>query len=54
MVFLVAVAYGTGLEGVQATLPARTADPLDALANAVGAAVGALPWLVVRGDDSRT
>lgn len=46
---LLAAAYGIGIEGVQAFLPARSFDLLDALANTVGAVVGTAPWLGVRG-----
>lgn len=45
----VAVAYGVGVELVQLPLAARAFDPTDALANGLGAAVGSLPWLQVRG-----
>ncbi|WP_255197121.1 VanZ family protein [Halorarius litoreus] len=48
-VVLLAAGYGFGIELVQATLPFRSFDLLDALANTVGASVGALPWFVVRG-----
>lgn len=51
---LLAVAYGVGIEGVQAFLPARTFDPLDALANAVGASVGSMPWRGVSGSENPT
>lgn len=47
--FAVAVTYGVGLELVQAPLAARAFDATDAAANALGAAVGSLPWLLVRG-----
>ena len=43
------VVYGAGIEVVQAFLPARSFDLLDALANALGAVVGTLPWVRVRG-----
>ncbi|WP_254545738.1 VanZ family protein [Halomarina pelagica] len=39
-----AVAYGAGIEVVQAFLPLRAFDTADALANAVGAAIGAVAW----------
>lgn len=42
---LAAVALGLALEGVQATLPARTFSPGDAVANAVGALAAAAGWL---------
>jgi VanZ family protein len=45
---VVAVAYGVSIEVVQAFLPARSFDLLDALANTLGAVVGTLPWLAVR------
>jgi VanZ family protein len=48
-VFLLAASYGFGIELVQAPLPARAFDLLDAAANAVGAAVGTLPYLRLRG-----
>lgn len=41
VVAAVAAAYGAGIELIQATLPARSLDPADAVANTVGAAVGA-------------
>lgn len=49
-VFCLAAGYGLAVELVQLPLAARTFDPADAAANAVGALVGTLPWLVV---DSR-
>lgn len=48
-VFLVAAGYGFGIELVQAPLSARMFDPLDATANAVGAALGTLPYRYLRG-----
>jgi VanZ family protein len=49
---LVAVAlaavYGVGIELVQGPLPARAADPTDALANSVGALLGGFSGLVAR------
>jgi VanZ family protein len=44
-----AVGYGLAMEGVQYPLPFRTFDLLDAAANAVGAALGALAWLAGAG-----
>ncbi|TKX73469.1 VanZ family protein [Halorubrum sp. GN11_10-6_MGM] len=44
VVFLVAVGYGGGIELLQSTLDARTADFGDLLVNAVGAAVAAVCW----------
>lgn len=46
VVFLVAVGYGSGIELLQSTLDARTADFGDLLVNAVGAAVAAVAWRV--------
>ena len=46
VVFLVAVGYGGGIELLQSTLDARTADFGDLLVNAVGAAVAAVSWRV--------
>jgi VanZ family protein len=49
-VLLAAVAvagYGFAIELVQATLPARTFEPADALANAAGAVLAALAWRAV-------
>jgi VanZ family protein len=37
------------MEGIQYPLPFRTFDLLDAAANAVGAALGALAWLAGAG-----
>lgn len=51
-VVLLAAGYGLGIELVQATLPYRSFDLLDALANTVGATVGALPWFGVRGKET--
>jgi VanZ family protein len=42
---VVATAYGLAIEGVQFPIPYRTFDLLDALANAVGAVVGAAGWV---------
>ena len=47
VVFLVAVGYGGGVELLQSTLDARTADVDDLLVNAVGAAVAAVCWRVM-------
>lgn len=47
VVFLVAVGYGGGIELLQSTLDARTADFGDLLTNAVGAAVAAVCWRVL-------
>lgn len=44
---LAAVAFGTGMELLQYPLAARSADPFDAAANAVGAAVGLGVWTSV-------
>ena len=46
LVVVAAVALGGGLELVQSTLPARTADVADAAANAAGALAGAAGWWV--------
>ncbi|WP_435196271.1 VanZ family protein [Natronomonas sp. EA1] len=47
LAWLLAAAYGLGIEGVQAFLPARSFDPLDMVANAVGAGIGTVVWWVV-------
>ena len=39
-----ATAYGALIEGVQAFIPWRSAEGLDLLANAVGAALGVLDY----------
>jgi len=44
--FVFAVTYGLILEGVQALLPYRSAEWMDAVANAVGAGLGA--WSGIR------
>ena len=46
VVFLIVVGYGGGIEVLQSTLDARTADFGDLLVNAVGAAVAAVAWRV--------
>ena len=46
-VFLVAVGYGGGIELLQSTLDARTADFGDLLVNAVGAALAVVCWRVL-------
>ena len=47
--FALVVAYGIGDEIHQAFVPGRTADPWDALADAVGAAIGATAaWWWIR------
>lgn len=48
-VFLLVVAYGLGIELVQAPLPARAFDLADAAANAVGAVLGTVPYLRLKG-----
>jgi VanZ family protein len=45
--FLVAVGYGAGIELLQSTLDARTADFGDLVVNAVGAAIAAVCWGVL-------
>jgi VanZ family protein len=45
---VLAVGYGASIEVVQAFLPARSFDLLDALANALGAVAGVAPWLGLR------
>lgn len=52
--FLVAAAYGVVDEAHQRTTPGRTADPWDALADAVGAAVGAAVRRPATGTPDRT
>ncbi|QAU12243.1 VanZ family protein [Halorubrum sp. BOL3-1] len=47
VVFLAAVGYGGGIELLQSTLDARTADFGDLLVNAVGATVAAVLWRVL-------
>lgn len=46
VVFLVAVGYGGGIELLQSTLDARTADFGDLLVNAAGTAFAAVCWRV--------
>lgn len=46
-VFGLAVGYGVGIELLQSTLDARTADFGDVVVNAVGAAIAAICWRVV-------
>lgn len=48
VVFLAAVAFGLAMEGVQATIPYRSASLLDATANAVGATLAVAIWLALR------
>ncbi len=48
VVLLVATGYGAVIELLQAGVPYRRAQPVDLLANAVGAAVVALGWGLVR------
>ena len=43
-----AVAFGLGVEIVQAPLPSRQFDTLDAVANAVGASIAATVWMAGR------
>lgn len=45
---LVATAFGVGIEFVQTTLPARSFDPLDMVANGLGAIVGVACWRLGR------
>ncbi len=44
--FVVAVAYGVGIELVQGAIPTRDESAMDALADAVGALVGLAVWSV--------
>jgi len=53
LVFLAPVAFGVGVEIAQALVPARAFDPIDALANAVGAAA-ASSICAIRSDGTRT
>ncbi|WP_251344449.1 VanZ family protein [Haloplanus halophilus] len=46
-VFLLAVGYGAGIELLQSTLATRTADIVDLLVNAAGAAVAAVCWRIL-------
>ena len=43
-----AVAFGLGVELVQAPLPSRQFDTFDAVANAVGASIAATVWMAGR------
>jgi VanZ family protein len=52
-VALVAVAYGAGIELVQWTLPARSFDVADGVANAAGAAAGTVGWRLWADRDTR-
>lgn len=49
VVFAATLAYGLGIELVQAFLPARAFALADVVANGVGAAAGAAPWRFLRG-----
>jgi VanZ family protein len=42
---LLVVVVGTGLEVAQTFVPTRSGDPLDAVANALGATAGTLVWI---------
>jgi VanZ family protein len=53
LVALVAVAYGAGIELVQWTLPARSFDVADGVANAAGAAAGTVGWRLWADRDTR-
>lgn len=44
----IAVAYGAAMELLQRPLPARTCDPADLAANAVGAIVSTSSWTLAR------
>jgi hypothetical protein len=48
VVWAAAVAFGAGVELLQAPLATRALDPLDALANATGATLALLAWVAVR------
>jgi VanZ family protein len=50
---VVVASYGFGIELVQATLPARSFELGDAVANAVGSGLAALAWRVRFGADAR-
>lgn len=59
LALVVPVAFGAGIEVLQAFLPPRTASTTDALANAVGALLGVTGWWVAgsrkpKGASSRT
>jgi VanZ family protein len=43
---LVSAGFGATVEAIQLSLPARSGDPADAVANAVGAVVGVAVWCV--------
>lgn len=47
LVFVATVLYGTGIELVQYTLPARTFSLADILTNAVGATIAVFAWRFV-------
>jgi VanZ family protein len=49
LVCLGAVAYGVGIELVQAMLPERGFSVVDMVANGIGAALGTAPWRLLRG-----
>jgi VanZ family protein len=48
LVWLAAVAFGAGVELLQAPLATRALDPVDALANATGATLALVAWIAVR------
>lgn len=47
-VCLATIAFGAGVELLQAPSPARSADLFDAIANAVGAVIGVGAWTATR------
>lgn len=49
LVLLAAAGYGVGIELVQALLPERAFSLADMVANGIGAALGTLPWRLLRG-----